>query len=371
MKKVLLVGTLLPTGGGARYVNDLLESTGMYHFVIFNVARPVKRKTIAGTGYKELFNAGIIRAIYGLGITLWHMLIFPWSLVKSGASIVHICGFSYWPFWENAYYIIISRFLGYHVTLHFLGALDLSYESAGKIEKYFIRKVLCFPQKVILLSQKAYQLANTFISSDRLEIIPSNVDTDKFKPNLEKKHDNIEQVKVLFVGGADPIRKGVYDLLEASVIVVSSNPNVRFVISGGENFEEIRKKWHVMGLDNYINYIGWIKEEEKAKIYQGADILALPSHNEGLPYVVIEAMSSGLPIIASSVGGIPEVVTHRENGFIIEIGDSKSLAKYIIELANNSQMRQEMSERNRKKAINNYSKKSALAQIEKTFDQLP
>ena len=370
MRKVLLIGPLLPSGGVTRYVRDLLSWSGRYQFILFNVARPAKNRIKPGTGYAEVFNAGLIRALQGVLITLGHMIMFPWILIRSGARIVHVCGVSYWPFWENAYYILVSRLLGYRVTLHYLGALDLYYSSRGKNERTLVRMVLRWPQKIILLSEKVRILAATFLGIDRLSVIPSNVDVTQFDGNDDEPSMKDGIVRVLFVGGVDPFRKGVYDLLDAAAIVVKKNPDVRFVMSGGDSFQEVEKRWRELGLDGYVEFLGWVPEDEKAKVYQLADILVLPSHNEGLPYVVIEALASGLPIIASSVGGIPEVVIHGENGYIIEPGDSHSLAEYILSLAGDRELRRAMSERNRRRAAEHYSSDVAFGRLEGLFDEL-
>lgn len=370
MRPVLLIGPLLPSGGVTRYVRDLLSWSGRYRFILFNVARPAKSGVKPGTGYSEMLNAGLLRLLFGVLVTLGHLIAFPWVLIRSKARIIHVCGVSYWPFWENSYYIFISKFLGRRVTLHYLGALDLYYQSRGFIERALIRMVLRQPKKVILLSKKAYNIASVFIPTERLSIIPSNVDVNKFKPTGEKRSTGDGIVRVLFIGGVDPFRKGVFDLLDAVAIVVKTNPNVRFVMSGGDSFREVEKRWRALGIENHIEFIGWIQEEKKTLIYQSVDILALPSHNEGLPYVVIEALASGLPIIATSVGGIPEVVIHGENGYIIEPGDSRSLAGYILALAGDSNLRLTMSEHNRQRATERYSTDAALGRLEGLFDQV-
>lgn len=370
MRKVLLIGPFLPSGGVTRYVRDLLSWSGRYQFVLFNVARPAKNRIKPGTGYITILNAGLLRALQGALITLSHMIVFPWVLIRSRADIVHVCGVSYWPFWESAYYIWVSKLLGRHVTLHYLGALDLYYTSRGRIERPLVRMVLRWPQKVILLSDKVHNCASTFLPMERLSVIPSNVDVARFSWNDDKRSRKDGFVRVLFIGGLDPFRKGIFDLLDAAAIVVKTNSNVRFVMSGGDSFQKVEKRWRELGLTDYIEFVGWIPEEQKASMYQSGDILVLPSYNEGLPYVVIEALASGLPIIASSVGGIPEVVIHGKNGYIIEPGDSQSLAEYILSLAGDPELRQTMSERSRRRAAEHYSTEVAFGRLESLFDEI-
>jgi len=367
---VLLIGPLLPSGGVTRYVKDLLSSSGRYEFAVFNAARVPKNRIRPGTGYSTLLNAGLVRAIRGALTTLAHMVVFPWAVHRSAASIVHVCGVSYWPFWENAYYILVSKLARRGVTLHYLGALDLYYCTRGRLERALVSMVLRWPDRIILLSDRAHQLAASFVPSERLSVIPSNVDVSKFGPHEHAPVHEDGAIRVLFIGGMDPFRKGVLELLEAAAIVIKSNRNVRFVMSGGDCFQEVERRWSRMGLDTYIEFLGWIPEDQKARVYQSADMLVLPSHNEGLPYVIVEALASGLPVIASSVGGIPEAVVHGENGYIVEPGDAESLAACILALAGDADLRRAMGERNRRLAAEHYSTEGAIARLESLFDEV-
>lgn len=365
--KILLVGPDLPTGGVARYVKDLLGWNGKYKIVLFNTARPLKNKTKSGTGYAEVINAGFIRFLFGALITCYHMAIYPWVLLRSGARLVHICGVSYNTFWENAYYILASRLVGQHVTIHYLGAFDIFYYSAGSVEKCLIRWVLKWTHYFIALTKKTRDIVAVFLPQEILAVIPSSVVTSQFNLKLEKPSTKDGIVRVLFLGGGDPSRKGIYDLIDAAAIVRKTNNNIRFLVSGGENIRPIVDRWREKGLDTFFDWIGWIPEDQKADVYNSVDLLVLPSVNEGLPYVIIEALAAGLPVVASSIGGIPEVVRHGENGFIIDPGDSQALANYIVLLASNSELREIIGIRNRKAAYDKFSLAVTMSNLEDIF----
>ncbi len=366
--KVLLVGPVHKFGGVTRYVKDLLASSP--DFIPFNTGRPEKKKIRAGTGYVEAFNTDTSRVVKGIFVTLCNFLRFPLVLLNSGAGIVHICGVSFFPFWENTYYMAVSRILDKKVTLHYLGAFDQFYEPAGKFHKYLIRSVLQIPDRIMLLSEKVKRLSAEFIPEDRLSVLPSSVDTDKFNAPDRLFPAPPAKIRILFVGGLDPFRKGIYDLLESVSMVTEKYPHVRLVLTGGGSFEEIEKKWEKMGLDGCIEFIGWVADEKLPELYASCDVLALPSYNEGLPYVIIEALSSGLPMIGSNVGGIPEVISDGENGYIITPGDVEMLTERLLELLKDADIRKRMSANNRKRAVRFYSIDHVMKELQRNFSEI-
>ncbi|MCK4806011.1 MAG: glycosyltransferase family 4 protein [Candidatus Aegiribacteria sp.] len=366
--KAILIGPYLRFGGVSRYVKDLLSGSG--EFELFDTARPEKEKIRSGTGYIEAFNTGFIRVLSGLCVTVRNILRFPFVLMRSEAEIVHICGVSFFPFWENAFYCTIGRLLGKRITLHYLGAFDQFYEPAGRIHKFLIRSVLRIPDRIMLLSEKVKNLVASFIAVEKLSVVPSSVDTSRFNATNRDFPAVPGEVRILFVGGLDPFRKGVYDLLDAVKLILPEAPSAKLVMTGGSSFDEVEDKWKRMDLDDNVEFLGWFDEIMLPSLYAFCDILALPSYNEGLPYVIIEALSSGLPIVASRVGGIPDVVSNGENGFIIEPGDIDALANRLLELVRNTELRISMSRNNRVKAVREYSLEHVLSELNRIFSSL-
>jgi glycosyltransferase involved in cell wall biosynthesis len=116
--------------------------------------------------------------------------------------------------------------------------------------------------------------------------------------------------------------------------------------------------------------LGWVSDSEKWAIYQKADLLILPSYEEGLPYVIIEAMASGLPIISTPVGGIPEVIKEGINGFLINPGDYEALANRIIQLVQNKELRLTIGHKNQEDAKNKYAQEQIFLNLENIYNHL-
>jgi teichuronic acid biosynthesis glycosyltransferase TuaC len=133
---------------------------------------------------------------------------------------------------------------------------------------------------------------------------------------------------VVFVGRLDTA-KGIEELLEAFASLAVRRPNLRLAFVGdGPGGEHLRSKAKHLGLEDRITLNGACSSQEVAEWLAAANVLALPSYNEGYPNVVIEALSCGRPVIATNVGGILELV-NEESGILIAPRDSRALASAI------------------------------------------
>src|SRR5262249_26378170 len=126
---------------------------------------------------------------------------------------------------------------------------------------------------------------------------------------------------VAFVGKCDA-GKGIFDLLDA----IARNPAARLVCAGDGDLEGVRRRADELGLASRVKLTGWIGAGARADLLRTCSVFALPSHAEGVPMSLLEAMAAGCPAVASAVGGIPDVVRHGANGLLVTPGDPSSLA---------------------------------------------
>ena len=173
-----------------------------------------------------------------------------------------------------------------------------------------------------------------------------------------------------FVGGTDPLRKGILDIVRAAPQVIAQVPRARFWFTGGENAAQIEPECRRVGIADHVEFMGWVDEADMPGIYASADILLLPSYNEGLPYVVIEAMAAGLPVISTPVGAIPEVVEDGVNGYLIDPGDVAALADRMLRLAGDPAARPQIAKCNRHKAMQAYSLEASSTALGSIFSAL-
>lgn len=157
-------------------------------------------------------------------------------------------------------------------------------------------------------------------------------------------------INLLSVAICDP-RKGLDTLLEA--IHRLNNPKIKLDMVGDDDSEyckRLKERVSTWGLEEKVIFHGVVGLEDLGKVYSEADIFVLPSLYEPFGIVFAEAMSFGLPIIATNVGGIPELVEDGENGLLVPPGDVDSLADAIDNLASDAELRERFGRRSYEKS---------------------
>lgn len=189
-----------------------------------------------------------------------------------------------------------------------------------------------------------------------------NIQTRKLNPD--------EPLKILYLAWVNG-QKGIFDFIDAAGAVLARHKNVRFWICGdGVGAEIAKAKVAEYGIQDYVDFKGWVVGENKMNILAQADIYALPSYFEGFPNALMEAMASHLPVVATTVGSIPELVTSSENGLLYEAGDVKALQDALETLIIAPEMRQTLAQKARETIRNNNTIDVALKKFDYIFAQL-
>jgi N-acetyl-alpha-D-glucosaminyl L-malate synthase BshA len=138
------------------------------------------------------------------------------------------------------------------------------------------------------------------------------------------------------------------------------------LIGDGPDRFECEQLCRQLNITDKVKFLG--KQEAIIDILNASDLFLLPSQSESFGLAALEAMSCGLPVIASSVGGLPELIKHNETGFISEIGDIDRMSKYAIELLCNEKKYEMFSKNARKKAIEKFDKSIIVPMYEKLYE---
>lgn len=174
-----------------------------------------------------------------------------------------------------------------------------------------------------------------------IQVIPNGVDVRRFAAGQERIPD--KPVRILFVSRLIR-RKGLQFLIDAVPLIRqhTSTPFVIKVIGDGPDKELFLQQIEARGVRQYFKFIGYVDHDKLPEYYFDADIFVLPSLAEGMPNVVLEAMGSGLPVVATNVPGSEELVRNGENGFLVPARDTDALAQALIPLINNRQLQENM-----------------------------
>ena len=209
------------------------------------------------------------------------------------------------------------------------------------------------------------------IDEKKIHVIYNGVDVQKFKPKPNKaelrQEFGLEEKKkiVLFVGRLYH-RKGLEILLRSIPPVIQEFSNVKFVISGKgfkQKEESLRNLAKQLDIEDHVSFLGYVPDEKLPNLYATSDIFVLPAIYENFPFAILEAQSSGLPVISTKVGGIAEFLVDNENGFLIEPGDSTQLTQRVLTLLQNQKLAKEMGMRGRKLIEEKFSWRLITSQV--------
>ena len=175
----------------------------------------------------------------------------------------------------------------------------------------------------------------------KVQVMHNGVDLERFRPlagkreEMRKKLGIPQNSKVVTTVRRLVFKNGIDTLIECASIAVKKNPNITFLVVGkGPDQSSVQIRAQQLGIENNFRLTGFVKDEDLPFYYNAADFFVLPSKSgEGLPLVALEAMACGLPVIATDVGGISEVLVEKW-GRLVPANQPERLAKAVLEFAN-------------------------------------
>jgi glycosyltransferase involved in cell wall biosynthesis len=215
------------------------------------------------------------------------------------------------------------------------------------------------------------------IPENRIRVIHNGVDTHKFQPATDKRKIKMElglnpdELAILSVGRLYA-RKGLFTLIDAMPPVVKRFKNARFVISGkGQSDEMAKLVTHAeqLGVKDNIVFTGYYPDKKLPKLYQAADIFAFSTFYEHHPFAVLEALATGLPVVTTTVGGIPETIKTGRNGLLVKPFDSKQFSNAILYLLEHPVEAAEMGTQARKTIVEQYDWSIVVKQVMKVYEE--
>ena len=206
------------------------------------------------------------------------------------------------------------------------------------------------------------------VPSDRISVIMNAL------PPAPELHKSIKPVlpaalrNGLLVGVAARLQpeKGVAYFLEAAAHVLQFLPEVHFLVMGdGPQLKELQAYVEQLGVQEHVHFLGF--RLDARAIIGLLDVLVVPSLSEGTPLVTLEAMSAGVPVVASAVGGIPEQVRHQSEGILVPPGDALALGEAVLHLLQNPTWMQQLGEAGRQRALSRFSFTTMLQETENVY----
>jgi glycosyltransferase involved in cell wall biosynthesis len=206
--------------------------------------------------------------------------------------------------------------------------------------------------------------------------LPPGVDVSAFKPenrddSLRTKYHVNEDEKMLLCVGRLAGRKGVNKVIEAFSRVLKKYDKVKLIIIGeGPQWHKLQSIMRARGLENKCYFVGKLPFDELEAIYATADIFVYHSLWEGYGLIISEALASGTPCVSTNVGGVPEMITFGKDGYYFDVGDTESMAKYILKLLRDEELMAKMSRYARKSMQERFDWRKIVEQTIKLYENV-
>jgi glycosyltransferase involved in cell wall biosynthesis len=267
---------------------------------------------------------------------------FAWLLLTRQVALVHCHAAMRGSFWRKSVFALLARAFGVPVLFHLHGSeMKTFVNGQPRAVQSLIAWILSRQSKVIVLSSSWLNYIKGIAPSAQVEILPNYVNLPNLAGCNPADPASAGLTKVLFLGLVG-LRKGVYDLLPAFKMALQKAPGLRLTIGGNGEVDKAKAMAAELGIAEQVHFAGWVSGSDKSKLLAQAHIYTLPSHNEGLPVSLLEAMSWNVPVVTTRVGGIPELVRDRVDGLLINAGDQAQLADALVTLALNDGQRTKM-----------------------------
>jgi glycosyltransferase involved in cell wall biosynthesis len=357
MRLKLLTSNYPPTVGGiSTHVEELSRHLGKEHdmeVVCFGTKEPESWENVETKFFSTELSDRRLRPFKLLlnGFKVWN------QFRKEEIDILHLHDT------KSAYYVFVARLLGLKTpvvfTNHTSGFMKV-YRDASLYDKF---KLWMWGSVADVGIAPSRDRAKAFdkVTSSECYYIPNGVDTEKFKPSQPNNEENI----ILTVSHLRQI-KGLDTLIDALAEI------------------ETEYKWLCVGEGPYrggleekaerneinVEFVGRVNHDKVHNYYQRADIFCMPSKDEATSISALEALSSGLPIIASDIEGLREIVDNGVNGFTFELGNSKALKESLEKILEGGELRKNISDNNREKALSEFSWEKITQKTEEVYEKI-
>lgn len=217
---------------------------------------------------------------------------------------------------------------------------------------------------VIALSPSWKKIILKHVGGANVVVLPNPVNTFALVP----RHIS-SRPRVLYVGKLES-RKGFKELISAAAFVLQEFPQAEFWFAGHGDLDTAREHAIHLGISEQIHLLGWLSASELTAIYDQADIFCLPSHNEGVPMSVLEAMSHGLPVVCTPVGGLPDIIRDGKNALYAKPGDPGSIANALLHLMREPDMAAALAKAGRNTVVDDFHIQQISERLEALYWEL-
>jgi glycosyltransferase involved in cell wall biosynthesis len=363
--KILIIGATPPPYNGMSVATELLLKAVGDEFCVVHLDT-ADRRGLSNIGRIDLRN--VLLAAY-LGFK------YLWLLALKNPKIVYTpIAQDRLAFLRDSLFLIPARLLGKKVIVHLHGGYFATfYRSASASTRCLIRYCLGRSARAIVLGTSLGGMFEGILPRERVRVIPNGI-PDHFGDKVSSA-GNGRRRTILYLSTLMK-EKGALDVLSALPAIAESVPDVRAVFAGEwyrpEDQKSAERIVRDLKLESRVEFIGPVAPPRKYDVVREADLFVMPTYykNEGHPFVILEAMSAGLPVVSTSAGCIPETVIDGVNGYIVEPGNKVDFAARVVSLLTNDDLRRSMGEASRRRFLEQYTLDRFSSQMRDLFREV-
>ena len=298
------------------------------------------------------------------GIALRALGRFICALIRGRPEILHVHFSWRGSFYRKSIFVLIARlFRVPRLVLHCHGGrFPAFYETRSIVGRWWIRATIAAADRLLVVSNELHAFFEHLQTGTRVQMLANPVVAPPRLP--------ITRLPVVISVGELREGKGTYDLLEAVPLVLEACPTVEFHLAGTGDIPQIKALLAREPWGERVKLLGWVGEREKPELFARASAFVLPSHAEGLPVAILEAMAHGIPVVSTRVGGIPDAVVDGETGFLVEPGDVEAIASRVVCILRNPVLAGHLAEQGRERVRALYEAETVMSQLTATYDEL-
>lgn len=298
----------------------------------------------AGKHLRPLDTRGGSNALYSFWILATALARLVRGRLSGHLAGVHVNMAERLSLFRKSAIVVMCHALGIPVVLHLHAAqLHHFYRKLPRPLQGLTRWVFSLPASCLVLGSTArhFVIEELRVPASRVEVIINGVPRPSH-PRRTVGESPVQQV--LFIGNLSE-RKGVSDLLQALALPGLERGRVEVTLAGGGDVAAYQHKARELGIDGFVHFAGWSDQQQVARMMALADVLVLPSYDEGLPLVILEALANGVAVVCSPVGEIPSMLTDGVNACFVQPGDAAGIADGLQRVLQHPAFRQTL-ERN-------------------------
>lgn len=254
--------------------------------------------------------------------------------------------------------VVMCRALGIPVVLHVHAAqLPHFYRRLPGLLQRTTRWVFSLTAVCVVLGEEAQRFITEelMVPRHRVEVIINGVP----EPSHQRRVVAESPIQRIFFLGNLLERKGVSDLLQALSLPGFNAMRLEVTLSGGGDITAYQVKARQLGIANFVRFTGWADQQQVAQLMAQADVLVLPSYDEGLPLVILEALANSVAVVCTPVGEIPTILSDGVNACFVQPGDVSGIAHALQRVLNEPLLRQTLEQNGRRL----YEEKFSFAQF--------